>query len=106
MKLCAYCGYSNPDTATDCAKCSTSLQPLPKLTFKTYRVGPEKAHDIRKMAMGYFVLGLMIKVYWGGYGTWTPYDNDVLMSLRTWVQPVLLFGGAAVYVLGWILRWV
>ena len=48
----------------------------------------------------------MIKIYWGGYGTWTPYDTDLLASLRTWVQPTLLYGGVITYILGWILNWI
>ena len=76
------------------------------LEIKTYRFGPDKARELRKKAIGYFVLGLMVKVYWGGYGNWTPYDTDLLMSLRAWIQPVLLYGGAITYVAGWILNWV
>ena len=106
MKICAYCGYSNLDTASTCVKCSTSLEPLPTFEVKTYRVGPERARELRKKALGYLVLGLMVKVYWGGYGTWTPYDTDFLMSFRQWAQPVMIYGGAGAYVLGWILNWI
>ncbi len=106
MKSCAYCGYSNEDFVQTCVKCGTSLESLPKIEIKTYRFGPAKAHDLRKKAIGCFVLGLMIKVYWGGYGTWTPYDTDFLMSLRTWIQPVLLYGGALTYAVGWVLNWI
>ena len=106
MKSCAYCGRSNEDFVQTCQKCGTSLEPLPKIEVKTYRFGPYKAHDLRKKAIGYFVLGLMIKVYWGGYGTWTPYDTDLLMSLRTWIQPALLYGGILAYAAGWILNWI
>ena len=106
MKICAYCGFSNLDTATDCTKCGTSLQPLPVVQVKSFRFGPEKAKELRNKALGYFVLGLIIKVYWGGYGSWPVYDNDLLMSFRSWVQPALIYGGVATYVVGWILKWV
>jgi hypothetical protein len=106
MKQCSYCGFSNSDDRSDCLKCGTSLAPLPTLAIKTYRFGPDKARELRKKALGYFVLGLMVKVYWGGYGTWTPLDTALLMGLRQWFQPALLYGGAIAYVVGWILNWV
>jgi hypothetical protein len=106
MKSCAYCGYSNEDSRDTCFKCGTSLVPLPKYEIKTSRFGPERARELRKKALGYFVLGLMIKVYWGGYGTWTPYDTDLIASLRTWIQPALLYGGVITYITGWILKWI
>jgi len=106
MKRCAYCGYSNDDTATDCVKCGTSLQSLTPIVVKTYRFGRDKAWTLRHKAIGYFILGLMIKIYWGGYGTWPVYDNDILMSVRPWAEPTLIYGGAAAYLLGWILHWV
>jgi hypothetical protein len=107
MKTCAYCGYSNPDDRVDCFKCGTSLAPLPKIEeIKRYRFGPDRAHELRKKALGYFVLGLMVKIYWGGYGSWTPYDTDLLMNLRHWIQPALLYGGALAYVIGWVLKWI
>jgi zinc-ribbon domain len=106
MKRCSYCGHTNLDEMTDCVKCGASLAPLRIAEVKTYRFGPEKGRELRKKALGYFVLGLMVKVYWGGYGTWTPYDTDLLMSLRQWVQPVLLYGGALAYVMGWVINWI
>jgi hypothetical protein len=106
MKHCAYCGFANPDERVDCLKCGTSLVPRPAVEIKTLRFGPEKARELRRKALGYFVLGLMIKVYWGGYGTWTPYDTDLLMSFRHWIEPVLLYGSALVYLAGWPLAWI
>jgi len=73
---------------------------------KSFRFGPEKARELRKKALGYFLLGLMVKIYWGGYGPWPVFDNDLLMSFRSWAQPALMYGGAAAYVVGWILKWV
>jgi hypothetical protein len=105
VKNCAYCGFSNPDDRVDCFKCGNSLAPLPTLQTKTYRFGPDKARQLRRKALGYFVLGLMIKVYWGGYGSWTPYDTDLLASFRQWVEPVLLYGSALVYFAGWVLAY-
>jgi zinc-ribbon domain len=106
MKFCAYCGNSNLDTATTCSKCGTSLESFTPIEVKAYRFGPNKAWELRHKAIGYFLLGLMIKIYWGGYGTWPVYDNDFLMSIRPWAEPVFLYGGAAAYILGWILRWI
>ncbi len=106
MKYCPYCGYANEDSREDCLKCGTSLAHREEPKIKTYRFGPYRAHSLRHKAIGYFVLGLLIKIYWGGYGTWTPYDTDLIASLRTWIQPVLLYGGALTYVIGWILNWV
>jgi hypothetical protein len=103
MKTCAYCGFSNPDDRVDCFKCGTSLTPFPTIEPAKYRFGPEKGRELRRKALGYLVLGLMIKVYWGGYGSWTPYDTDLLASLRQWVEPVLLYGSALVYLAGWVL---
>ena len=106
MKYCAYCGYQNEDFVSSCIKCGTSLERMPEVKIRTLRFGSYKAHELRKKALGYLVLGLMIKVYWGGYGTWTPYDTDLLASLRTWVQPALLYGGIITYIAGWILNWI
>jgi hypothetical protein len=106
MKSCAFCGYANEDVVQSCVKCGTSLESLPKIEIRTLRFGPYKAHDLRKKAIGFFVVGLMIKVYWGGYGTWEPYDTDLLMNVRTWIQPALLYGGAITYAVGWVLNWI
>lgn len=106
MKFCPYCGFSNLEADAECRKCGTSLQSYQQTPYKSYRFGPEKAREFRKKALAYFVLGLMVKVYWGGYGTWTPYDTDLLMNLRQWIQPALLYGGVIAYVVGWILNWI
>ncbi len=106
MKYCPYCGFANEDSRDDCFKCGTSLVAGEEPKIKTLRFGPYKAHSLRRKAIGYFVLGLMMKVYWGGYGTWTPYDTDLIASLRTWIQPTLLYGGALTYVIGWVINWI
>ena len=106
MKTCAYCGFSNPDDRVDWFKCGTSLAAFPTIEVQRHRFGPEKARELRKRALGYLVLGLMIKVYWGGYGIWTPYDTDLLASLRQWLEPVLLYGSALVCLAGWVLAWI
>ena len=52
------------------------------------------------------VLGLLIKVYWGGYGPWPTIDFPVLVSLRAWLEPLLLYGGLGLYIMGLIGRFV
>lgn len=106
MKFCPYCGFSNLEADAECRKCGTSLQSYQQTLYKSYRFGPEKAREFRKKMLGYFVLGLMIKVYWGGYGNWPVFDNDLLVTIRAWLQPILLYGGAAAYVLGWVMKWI
>ena len=73
---------------------------------KTMLVGPEKALTLRQKAISAVVLGLLMMVYWGGYGPWPVMDNPTLLNFRHWLEPGLLYGGAASYCLGWILRWV
>ena len=73
--------------------------------YKSLWVGPEKARAIRSKALSAIVLGILIKVYWGGYGPWPLVDSPTLAQLRTWLEPSLLFGGALAYLLGWILNW-
>ena len=52
------------------------------------------------------VLGLLIKVYWGGYGPWPTIDFPVLVNPRVLPGALLLFGGAALYVFGWIANFI
>jgi hypothetical protein len=59
---------------------------------------------LRDKGLSAIVLGLMIKVYWGGYGPWPVLDNPTLAQVRTWGEPLLLYGGAALYLLGWVLK--
>jgi len=107
MKLCPYCGYSNYDQATECRKCQASLITRgPDRVHKAKTVGPVKAHDIRGKALSFVVLGLLIKVYWGGYGPWPVIDNPTLALLRIWLEPLFLYGGAVGYVTGWVLNWI
>jgi len=108
MKLCPYCGYSNYDQAMECRKCQASLVSRgPARAYKPNRmVGPEKAHVIRSKALSFIVLGLLIKVYWGGYGPWPVIDNPTMALLRTWLEPLFIFGGALGYLTGWVLNWV
>ena len=106
MKQCAHCGRFNYDTATDCRECGAALPaPVQGLT-KTFWMGPEKAKAFRSKALSFIVLGMLIKVYWGGYGPWTPVDNPTLQALRTWLEPLFLFGGTVAYLAGWVLNFV
>jgi hypothetical protein len=106
MKQCGYCGTYNDDTALECGKCHALLAVIPEKLRHPRRFGPEKAKPIRDKALTAIVIGLMIKVYWGGYGPWPVLDLSVLASLRPWLEPLLLYGGAAAYVAGWILNWI
>jgi hypothetical protein len=108
MRKCPYCGYSNYDNATVCRKCDGSFV-LEHRTLdqgRTFWMGPERARHIRRRALSMIVLGLLIKVYWGGYGPWPTVDYPILVTLRVYLEPLLLGGGALVYVMGWILAFV
>jgi hypothetical protein len=107
MKQCTYCGNSNYDQATECRKCQASFSGRSGATvYKQTMVGPIRAREIRSKALSFIVLGLLIKVYWGGYGPWPVIDDPILASLRAWLDPLFIYGGAFVYVVGWILHWV
>lgn len=106
MKRCPYCGYSNYDNATECRNCQGSFVAAPRTLYKTYLVGAEKAREIRGKALLAIVLALLIKVYWGGHGPWPVIDFPVLLNVRPWLEPCLLYGGIVGYVVGWILHWI
>jgi len=107
MKQCPYCGYANLDTATVCHKCDGSfVYQQAQTVHKTYWVGPEKAKVIRSKALTAIVLGLLIKVYWGGYGPWPVIDYPPWANIRPWLEPLLLFGGVLLYLAGWVLKWI
>lgn len=65
-----------------------------------------QSQKIRDKALIVVVLGLLIKVYWGGYGPWPVIDVPILAGIRPWLEPLLLYGGALGYVVGWVLNWV
>ena len=107
MKLCPFCGYSNYDQAAECRKCQASLvERSDQRIYKTKVVGPVKAHAVRSKALSFIVLGLLMKVYWGGYGPWPVIDNPTLALLRTWLEPLFMYGGAVGYLTGWVLNWI
>ncbi|PYV09883.1 MAG: hypothetical protein DMG23_09485 [Acidobacteria bacterium] len=106
MKRCSYCGYSNYDDATECRKCDASFVAKPEVVYKSFWVGPEKARSLRGKALTAVVLGLMIKVYWGGYGPWHVLDNPTLAHVRSFAEPLLIYGGAILYLVGWVLNWI
>ena len=106
MKKCPYCGYSNYDQVTECRKCQASFVAGGATVYKPKMFGPIRAREIRSKALSFIVLGLLIKVYWGGYGPWPVIDDPTLASLRTWLDPLFIYGGAFVYVVGWILIWI
>lgn len=106
MKQCPFCGVYNQDFAAECSKCGARLVVLPAQITNPLHFGPDKAREIRSKALSVLVLGLMIKVYWGGYGPWPVIDVPVLSDIRPWLEPVLLYGGALGYVVGWVLNWI
>lgn len=106
MKQCPFCGIYNQDFAAECTKCGAHLVVLPAQLANSRHFGPEKARAIRSKALSILVLGLMIKVYWGGYGPWPVIDVPVLSAIRPWLEPLLLCGGALGYVVGWVLNWI
>jgi len=105
MKRCPFCGYSNNDNATQCRKCDGPFvsRRTTKLSPKTYWIGPEKAHEFRNKALSALVLGLMVKVYWGGYGWWPVIDYPPWALIRPWLEPLLIYGGGVAYLVGWVL---
>jgi hypothetical protein len=108
MKLCPYCGFSNSDTASECRDCGRSFAVRPTTVYQadTHWVGPLKAREIRRKALSAVVVGLLIMVYWGGYGPWPVVDNPTLKELRLWFEPLLIYGGAVLYLLGWALKFI
>lgn len=109
MRLCPYCGHSNPEEATACRKCDGVFfsRPAPLLpTPRTYWIGPEKARVIRNRSLAAVALGLMVKVYWGGYGPWPVIDYPPWAVLRPWLEPLLLYCGGAGYFVGWVLEFI
>jgi hypothetical protein len=105
MKLCPYCGYANEDNATQCRKCDGSFvrRLVTIVPQKTYWIGPEKAHALRNKALSVLVLGLLVKVYWGGYGPWPVIDYPPWAQIRPWLEPLLLYAGGMCYLAGWVL---
>jgi hypothetical protein len=103
MKSCPYCNYSNYENSTVCRNCDSPFGTLGGTVFeiRTQVIGPQRAKPIRSRALCMLVLGLLMKVYWGGYGPWPTVDLPLLVVLRLWLEPLLLYGGAALYVLGW-----
>jgi len=106
MTQCPICGHFNNEQDTHCRKCR---EPLPSYTGTLYKpkwFGQEKARVLRDRALSLIVLGLLIKVYWGGYGPWPVIDSPTLAGIRTWAEPLLLYGGGVLYVAGWVLNYV
>lgn len=104
MKNCPYCNYSNYDNATVCRKCEGSFVATGGTVYqsKTHRIASDRAKAIRSQALSMIVVGLLIKVYWGGYGPWPTVDFPILVTIRTYAEPLLLYGGAVLYIFGLI----
>ena len=103
MKSCPYCNYSNYDNAVVCRKCDGPFVTSAGTVYerRTHTLGPGRGKLIRSRALSVLVLGLLIKVYWGGYGPWPTVDFPALVSLRIWLEPLLIYGGAVLYLFGW-----
>lgn len=106
MKQCPHCGLMNESFAETCRQCRSPLYVYASGIEKSYWMGPVKAKALRSKALSFIVLGLLMKVYWGGYGPWTVTDDPTLVGLGTWLEPLFLYGGAAVYLLGWVLKFI
>ena len=108
MKKCPYCGYSNYDNASACRKCDSPFVVEGGTVYqgRTYWLGPDRAKRIRGRALSMIVLGLLIRVYWGGYGPWPTLDFPVLVTVRLYLEPVLLYGGGALYAFGLIANYI
>ena len=102
MKKCPYCSYSNYDTATICRKCDGAFVITNATLYQAeaQRISPARTKSIRSHALTMIVLGLLIKVYWGGYGPWPTIDFPVLATIRVYAEPLLLFGGVGLYIVG------
>ena len=108
MKKCPYCNYSNYDTATVCRKCDNAfvVESATLYSGRPHLISPLRAKALRSQALSMIVLGLLIKVYWGGYGPWPTIDFPILVTTRVFAEPILLYGGAALYVFGWIANFI
>jgi hypothetical protein len=108
MKRCPYCGHSNVEHAKECRKCEASLVSSPGRTYvpPVHLFGSVRARDVRSKALAMVALGLLMKVYWGGYGPWPVLDTPPLAGIRPWLEPVLIYGGIVLYAVGWLLNWI
>jgi len=102
MKNCPFCGYANYDSANSCRKCEGSFLTQTTAASQTpaRRIKPSRAKEIRGQALAMIVIGLLIKVYWGGYGPWPTIDYPVLATVRVYLEPLLILGGAVLYTFG------
>jgi hypothetical protein len=108
MKICPYCSYSNYDNATVCRKCDNPFVVESATVYqgRTRWMEPARSKAIRSRGLSMIVLGLLIKVYWGGYGPWPTIDFPALVTIRAVAEPLLLYGGAALYIFGWIANYI
>jgi hypothetical protein len=107
MNCCPYCRHPNDPTAIQCRECENFLVSPAGAIYcpaKPLLVGAERAHRVRNKALAAIALGLLIQVYWGGYGPWPVLPT--LLSFREWLQPCLLYGGTAGYLVGCLLPWI
>ena len=107
MSRCPHCSFPYYGYALECAKCHFPLAQGGVLyaAARAPLVGEHKARDIRRKALAFVALALLMKVYWGGYGPWPVSADPTLLSLRHWLEPLFFNGGIVGYAAGWVLRW-
>ena len=104
VKSCPYCGYSNYEQATVCRKCDGPFVVTTPTTYqrRAHRFDPRHTRILRNYALAMVAIGLLMKVYWGGYGPWPTIDLPTLANVRVYAEPMLILGGLALYLVGWI----
>ena len=93
MKKCPYCNYSNYDNASVCRKCDGAFGVTSATVYngRARWIGAARASGIRGQALSMIVLGLLIKVYWGGYGPWPTIDFPILVTIRVYAEPLSVY---------------
>jgi hypothetical protein len=107
MGTCPYCGSVTYPGDVQCRKCDGALVARPATLYagpKKVSRTPQVAQDIRRKALAVVVIGLLLKVYWGGYGPWPVVNDPTLLALRKFAEPLLLCGGTMAYLTGWFVR--
>lgn len=107
MDRCPRCSFPIFGFALECAKCHYPLARGGTLyaPARAQWFGVERAHDVRRKALAFLIIALLMKVYWGAHGPWPVATDPLLVSLRDVLEPVFFIGGLAGYAVGWVLRW-
>jgi len=91
-----------------CRKCEGAFYATAGTVYRgrSYWLGPHRARAIRHYALILIVVGLIVKIYWGGYLNWPIIDSPILAALRKYLEPLLLYCGGVLYIFGWIAAFV